>query len=82
MVTITDNEFRQLADYIKTNYGIYLKEEKQSLITGRLHNVLIQNNFNNFSEYYGYVITDKTGNTAATLVNKITSNHTFFMREV
>jgi len=81
MVTITKKEFRQLADYIKANYGIHLKEEKQALVIGRLHNVLIENNFNNFSEYYDYVVSDKTGDAIATLIDRITTNHTFFMRE-
>lgn len=47
----------------------------------RLYSVLVQNNFNNFSDYYRYVISDKTGDAIATLINKITTNHTFFMRE-
>lgn len=81
MVTITPKEFKQLADYIKVNYGIRLKEEKQTLLMGRLNNVLIENNFKSFSEYYDYVITDKTGKAANIMINKITTNHTFFMRE-
>lgn len=81
MITITPKEFKQLADYIKVNYGIRLKEEKETLVTGRLYNVLIENNFNNFSDYYDYVISDRTGNAVNTLINKITTNHTFFMRE-
>ncbi|KJS20589.1 MAG: chemotaxis protein CheR [Clostridiaceae bacterium BRH_c20a] len=70
-----------MAAYIKANYGIHLKDEKRTLVTGRLHNVLIQNNFSNFSEYYKHIISDKTGEAAAMLINKITTNHTFFMRE-
>jgi len=81
MITITDKEFKQLADYIYVNYGIYLKEEKRSLVMGRLFNILIQNNFRNFSEYFNYVISDRTGKAADTLIEKITTNHTFFMRE-
>lgn len=81
MVNITKQEFNQLAAYIKANYGIYLKEEKRALVMGRLSNVLIENNFRSFSDYYHYVISDKTGEEAATLVNKITTNHTYFMRE-
>lgn len=81
MVAITNEEFRQLSDYIKLNYGIYLKEEKKALVMGRLYNVLIQNNFRNFTEYYDYIISDNTGHAAATLIEKITTNHTFFMRE-
>lgn len=79
--TINNKEFNQLTEYIKTNYGINLKEEKRAMVTGRLRNVLLQNNFRNFSEYYDYIISDKTGNAAATLINKISTNHTFFMRE-
>ncbi|MDF2890696.1 MAG: cheR3 [Clostridia bacterium] len=81
LITITDKEFTMLTSYIKTNYGIHLKQEKKSLITGRLYNVLTQKNFNNFSDYYEYIVSDKTGDGVATLIDKITTNHTFFMRE-
>jgi chemotaxis protein methyltransferase CheR len=81
VITITDKEFKLLAAFIKAHYGIYLKTEKQALVTGRLQHVLIDHNFNSFSEYYDYLIADKTGNAAAVLINKITTNHTFFMRE-
>lgn len=81
MLTITKQEFQQLADYIKANFGIYLKEEKQSLLIGRLWSILQQNNFDNFSDYYQYVVSDKTGNAAISLVDKITTNYTYFMRE-
>lgn len=82
MHTITEQEFFKLASYIKDNYGINLKIEKLSLVTGRLSAILLQKNFDNFSEYYDYVVSDKTGEAATTLINKITTNHTFFMREV
>jgi len=78
---MTKKEFRQLADYIHANYGIYLKEEKQALLTGRLQNILIENGFQNFTDYYKYVISDKSEKAAITLINKVTTNHTFFMRE-
>lgn len=81
MINITQTEFNHLADYIYSNYGIHLKSEKMTLVMGRLQNVLTQMNFNSFSEYYDYVVSDKTGEAAVTLMNRITTNHTFFMRE-
>jgi len=81
MIAITDKEFKQLSEYISDNYGIYLKDEKRSLVMGRLFNVLTQNNFKNFSEYYNYIVSDKTGKAVEVLIDKITTNHTFFMRE-
>lgn len=81
MLTITDSEFRKLTDYIRVNYGIYLKEEKRSLVLGRLNNLLAQKDFKSFSEYYDYIIADKTGSAASDLMDRITTNHTYFMRE-
>jgi len=81
MHTITDKEFHQLAEFIKKNYGINLKEKKRVLVAGRLQNVLIQKNIKSFSEYFEHVLSDKTGEAAAELVNKITTNYTFYMRE-
>ncbi len=81
MIEITDKEFKQLSAYIKNNYGIHLREEKKMLLMGRLQNVLIQKNINSFKDYYDYVVSDKTGSASAELINKVTTNHTFFMRE-
>ncbi len=81
MFSITDKEFSQLAAYIKSNYGIDLKEEKRAMVEGRLNNLLIQSKISSFSEYFKHVLSDKTGNAVIALVNKLTTNHTYFMRE-
>ncbi|MFY9381472.1 MAG: CheR family methyltransferase, partial [Eubacteriales bacterium] len=81
MITITNEEFKRLAAFIEANYGIHLKEGKKSLVIARLNSTLHQNNFKSFSEYYDYIINDKTGVAAAKLMNRITTNHTYFMRE-
>jgi len=81
MVNITDKEYGILTDYILKNYGIKLGNKKRSLVVGRLQNTILQQNFSSFSEYYNHVASDKTGDAVATLVDKITTNHTFFMRE-
>jgi chemotaxis protein methyltransferase CheR len=82
MLTITPKEFQQLAAYIKSNYGIHLKEEKAALVISRLSQVLMQKGHSSFAEYYQYVVSDRTGTAGTDLVNKISTNHTFFMREV
>ncbi|MBC2455672.1 CheR family methyltransferase [Clostridium beijerinckii] len=81
MISITEKEFAQLSNYIKENYGINLREEKKMLVIGRLHNVLAEHNIEDFSQYYQYVVSDKSGKAVSTLLNKITTNHTYFMRE-
>lgn len=81
MFSLTDREFYQLAAYIKSNYGIDLKEEKRAMVEGRLNNLLMQKKISNFSDYFHSVMADTTGDAVTKLVNKITTNHTFFMRE-
>lgn len=80
MEAITEREFAELVQYIKQNYGINLSQ-KRSLVLGRLHHFLLQNGFQSFSEYFHYVHADPTGKAGVTLVNKLTTNHTYFMRE-
>jgi len=81
MVEITDREFKQLADYIQSNYGIFLKTEKQALLNTRLATVVEQHNFKSFSEYYDYVVADTSGLATSILIDKVTTNYTYFMRE-
>ena len=81
MLDITEKEFATLAGFIHTNYGIHLTDKKIILMTGRLSNLLEQKNISNFTDYYNYVVTDQTGQAVKELIDKITTNHTFFMRE-
>lgn len=81
MIHITDKEFRLLSEFIHVNYGIHMKEEKQTLLMGRLNKVLYELGFNTFTEYYHYLVNDKSGKAVEVLIDKITTNHTFFMRE-
>ncbi|NLN06874.1 MAG: protein-glutamate O-methyltransferase CheR [Firmicutes bacterium] len=78
---ITDEEFKRLATFIKKNYGIYLKPEKKTLLVGRLQNLLVAGNYRTFTEYIDDLISDTTGEAVINLLNRITTNHTFFMRE-
>ncbi|NNJ32809.1 CheR family methyltransferase [Lacrimispora defluvii] len=81
MIVIQEQEFRRFADYIKVNYGIHFKNEKKTLVEGRLGQVLTSMNMGSLTEYMEYVTTDKTGQAAAVMLDRITTNYTFFMRE-
>ena len=81
MKDLTDKEFSLLVDFIKSNYGINIKEEKRALLVGRLYNTLVVNGYNSFSEFYGDLTANKSREAVTTLINRITTNHTFFMRE-
>lgn len=78
---LTEKEFSTIRDHIKQNYGINLGSEKKSLVYSRLRSVLIEKNIESFTEYFDYLIGDKSGHAAIQFIDKITTNHTFFMRE-
>lgn len=81
MIKITDKEFNELAIFIKNNSGVNLTPEKKILLMTRLNQTLEEKNFGSFTEFYNYVISDKTGEAITTLINKVTTNHTYFFRE-
>ncbi len=81
IINITDKEFFLLSDFVRRNYGIHLKPEKKALMVGRLHNILVQKGFKCFNDYYEYVISDITGEAIISLINKISTNYSFFLRE-
>lgn len=80
MIQITDKEFTELVGFVKDYCGINLKE-KRTLINGRLQNVLQQRSFTSFGQLIEDLKHDQTGQAVITLINKLTTNHTFFMRE-
>lgn len=78
MLRLSDDDFNRLVGFIKTNYGINL-EKKRVLIEGRLTGIVNSEGYANFTEYLNYALKDSKE--TMRLVNKLTTNHTFFMRE-
>lgn len=81
MISLTDKEFQSLVSFVHTKYGINL-EKKRILIEGRLSNMLTERGYTHFEEYMEVLFKDKTGTEVTTLLNKLTTNHTFFLREI
>lgn len=77
---ITEAEFQRLVKYMYDNFGINLAAKKV-LVQGRLGNMLSERGFGSYNEYLDAVIADKSGAEVTTILNKLTTNHTFFMRE-
>ncbi len=81
MVDINEKEFKQFANYIRDNYGINFKNEKKTLVAGRLSNLLMSMKLGSLTEYLDYVAADKSGQAASVMLDKLTTNYTFFLRE-
>ncbi len=81
MIKISDDEFRVLADYIKEHSGIHLKEQKKALLVSRLSSLLNEMGMDSLMTYYKHLKEDQEGEELSRLVDRITTNHTYFMRE-
>ena len=77
---IYEQDFKRIADYMLRNYGINL-ENKMTLISGRLSNLVMKSKFENMHDYIEYILGDPTEEELNMLVAKLTTNYTFFMRE-
>lgn len=80
MLTLSDGDFNRLYTYIQQHYGINLSHKRQ-LITSRLTNMLQQKGFHSFTEYVDEIISGKDPEMVSVMLNKLTTNYTYFMRE-
>lgn len=80
MIRLKDDEFIQLCDFMKTKYGINLSK-KRILIEYRLMNTLNNEHISSYSQYLRLLKKDTGGKLEEELVNRLTTNYTFFMRE-
>lgn len=81
MMSISDQEFKLIRSLVYDRFGINLSDQKRSLVVGRLQKLLRSNGFLTFKQYYDYLRADDKGEALNELINRISTNHTFFFRE-
>lgn len=79
-MTISDADFRRLASFIQSTYGIDLSKKRQ-LITGRLSTSIRKRGYDSFSDFVDHLLREKDNDEITLVINKLTTNYTFFMRE-
>lgn len=77
---MTQEEFQRIKRFIKNKYGIDLNRKKE-IVVGRLDNYVREGGWFSYHDYMNAVESDITGELEKKLVNLLTTNHTFFMRE-
>lgn len=77
---MTDEEFNRMYRYVKKKYGIDMSRKKE-IMTGRLENYVTTGGWHSFAEYMNALETDSTGKLEKKMVDLLTTNHTYFMRE-
>ena len=77
---LTNKDFVRLKNFMYNNYGINL-EKKKTLIETRLVSTVRRLGFADFKSYIDNLMQDKSGEQVTILVDKLTTNFTYFMRE-
>jgi chemotaxis protein methyltransferase CheR len=78
---LTAEELRLISSLVHQKFGINLGEQKRTLVIERLQKELRRGGFSNFKDYYDYVTREATGQALLTMIDRISTNHTFFFRE-
>lgn len=77
---MTEQEFLRIYTFVKSRYGIDLSSKKE-IVKGRLENYIRIGGWKNYSEYMDSVESDMTGKLEGKLIDLLSTNHTYFMRE-
>ncbi len=76
---LSDEDFARMAKFVKNKFGLDLTGRK-AMVESRLVNYLMDRGFDSFSEYLR-TIYDGGEEEAANLINRLTTNYTYFLRE-
>lgn len=80
MTVLTDSEFYVLAEYVHEHFGLNLKE-KRHLIENRLGSLLLRLGLSSFSSLYQVLLKEANTELVSEVVDRLSTNHTYFMRE-
>ena len=75
------SDLSRIRDFIRSELGISLGEEKTMLLRTRLRDVLAGRGFADIDSYADWLILERDVDGLSELANAISTNHTFFWRE-
>jgi chemotaxis protein methyltransferase CheR len=81
LIDISEREFQDLAKLVYRVVGIHLTDKKKMLVRGRLNKVIRKLGYTSFDQYYHALENDTTGTAISELIDRISTNHTYFFRE-
>ncbi|HBI14163.1 MAG TPA: chemotaxis protein [Desulfobulbaceae bacterium] len=79
---ITIDEFRLIRDYVEKHCGIHLSDDKTYLVETRLTTMMFEQGCNTFGDLYNRAVLDKTHTLRDKIIEAITTNETFWFRDI
>ncbi|MCD7709560.1 MAG: protein-glutamate O-methyltransferase CheR [Clostridiales bacterium] len=77
---MTDAEFDRIYRFLKERYGVDMRGKKE-IVNGRMENFLRTSEWDSYTAFMDAIEADESGELEKSLVDMLTTNHTFFMRE-
>lgn len=77
---LSEQDHKRLYEYVQQNFGIDLSR-KRVLIVNRLQSTLKADGYSSFHDYVNDIISGKSPEMTTQMLNKLTTNYTYFMRE-
>ncbi len=81
LLPLREADFRWVAGMLYDRFGIRLGEQKHVLVAGRLTKRVRQLGLSSFADYFSLIKADPDGPELTELLNRLTTNHSFFLRE-
>jgi chemotaxis protein methyltransferase CheR len=81
VLDLSQDAFTRLSRMVYERFRILLTERKRSLIVSRLSRFVQTQGFERFEDYLDAVEDDRSGQAVSELVNRLSTNFTFFNRE-
>ncbi|MEG0777467.1 MAG: protein-glutamate O-methyltransferase CheR [Oscillospiraceae bacterium] len=81
IIKLTDSEFNFIVQLVSQRYGIDLSQ-KRRLIEARLASELKAQGYTSYSQYINLLKNDPHSDKIDTFINKITTNYSYFFREM
>ena len=78
---ISPAEFEIIRKLAYNKFGLNLQPGKEGLVTARLSRILRTHGFTTIGDYHRHLLADRTGEALIQLIDALTTNHTFFLRE-
>jgi chemotaxis protein methyltransferase CheR len=78
---LSEKEFRLISGLVQDRFGVNLTEKKKALIKGRLNSMMRSEGFSTFEDLYESVVGDVSGRGLLSLIDRLSTNHSYFFRE-
>ena len=80
-LTLSTAEFSKFKRFIYEAFGINLPEAKKDMLANRLRQMIVEQGFASFDDFYQAKLERPSKETLEQLINRVSTNHTYFYRE-